>query len=98
MRSVRCGGSDVHCCAYSIATGNWYSTNWGDTCITKDDWPGQEIMHETGEIAMLLDLVAGTLTIYKNGRLLRIVQERLAGEYHGWYHSVTAASVLKEVT
>ena len=47
---------------------------------------------------MLLDYGPGTLTIYKNGRRLGIVQERLAGGYSGWYHSVaTPASVSKEV-
>ena len=40
-----------------------------------------EEMQETGEIAMLLDYVAGTLTIYKNNRRLGIVQEGLTGEY-----------------
>ena len=80
-RFVRCGGSDVHCCAYSCAGGGWYSTNWGEKYITKEDWPGKEEMLETGEIEMLLDLVAGTLTLYKNSRRLGIVQKGLAGEY-----------------
>ena len=89
MSSVRCDGSDVHCCAYSCACGAWFSTNWGDTYIARggatydarEGWPGMEEMRETGEIAMLLDYGAGTLTIYKNNRRLGIVQEGLAGEY-----------------
>ena len=81
MSSVMCGGSDVHCCAYSCAGGGWYSTSWGGTYIAGEDWPGMEEMQETGEIAMLLDYVAGTLTIYKNNRRLGIVQEGLTGEY-----------------
>ena len=38
-------------------------------------------MRESGEIAMLLDYDAGTLTLYKNNRRLGIVQDGLAGEY-----------------
>ena len=81
MSSVRCGGSDIHCCAYTTMDGYWHSTNWRDRKIMRQDWPGREEMREPGEIAMLLDLGAGTLTIYKNGRQLGIVQEGLAGEY-----------------
>ena len=40
-----------------------------------------EEMQETGEIAMLLDYVAGTLTIYKNNRRLGVMKNGLAGEY-----------------
>ena len=79
--SMRCIGSGIHCCAYSCVNGNWYSTNWGNAYVEREDWPGVENMQQSGEIAMLLDFVAGTLTIYKNGRRLGIAQEGLAGEY-----------------
>ncbi|EJK56904.1 hypothetical protein THAOC_23115 [Thalassiosira oceanica] len=81
ISSVRSGGCDVHCCAYSLVGGGWYSTNWGETYIAREDWPGMEDMQENGEMSMLLDYGAGTLTIYKNNRRLGIVQEGLAGEY-----------------
>ncbi|EJK67715.1 hypothetical protein THAOC_11217, partial [Thalassiosira oceanica] len=49
ISSVRCGGCDVHCCAYSLVGGVWYSTNWGETYIAREDWPGMEDMQENGE-------------------------------------------------
>ena len=93
MSSVRSGGCDVHCCAYSFAGGGWFSTNWGDTYIARENWPGMEAMQESGEIAMLLDYSAGTLTIYKNNRRLGIVQDGLAGEYLWMVTLGSAASI-----
>ena len=46
-----------------------------------------EILNEDGIIGMLLDLDEGTLAVYKNGRRLGVMKNRLSGEYC-WFTSL----------
>ena len=76
--------SKVHCCMYSSSFGNCSASDWGDPSgeiITNINWDGMESVSSGDEIGMLLDSDEGTLSVYKNGRKLRIMQRGLAGPY-----------------
>ena len=51
-------------------------------CLIKPGWEGMEVTHEAEfKIGLTLDLDAGTLDVYKNGRRLGTMKTRLTGEY-----------------
>ena len=51
-------------------------------CLSKSGWEGMEVTHEAEfKIGLTLDLDAGTLDVYKNGRRLGTMKSRLNGEY-----------------
>ena len=74
---------------YVTHTGNCISSNWlepgpyydGTRSHITEDWEGMETMSPVDEIGMLLDLDEGTLSVYKNGRKLGIMERGLAGHY-----------------
>ena len=87
-------GNDLHCCSYHSSRGKCYHASWSD----EDNWvggvwEGMEPLEETeqpiGEIdnlkvGLLLDLNSGTLSVFKDGRMLGVMKEGLTGAYC-WY-------------
>ncbi|EJK74198.1 hypothetical protein THAOC_04133, partial [Thalassiosira oceanica] len=80
QRTARWGESIVHCCTYDCFDGRCYWTDWGNG---RDSfhWQGREGLPGRGTIGLLLDLDEGTLSVFKNGRLLGVMKEGLGGEY-----------------
>ena len=73
--------SNVHYCSLPIHTrpGSCFLTDWYRWRF--HEWDGSEGFAIGDKIGMLLDLDAGTLCIYKNGRSLGIMKDELMGEY-----------------
>merc|ERR1711862_134010 len=82
----RWGASDVNCCAFSCSSGYCFWSDWTEYDCD-DDWEGMGILLEDGTIGMLLDLDEGTLAVYKNGRRLGAMKDRLSSEYC-WFTSI----------
>ncbi|EJK74975.1 hypothetical protein THAOC_03321 [Thalassiosira oceanica] len=76
---------DIHCCSYYCWGGSCCRTDWYTQSI--DDWAGQEDLRLPSTIGLLLDLVEGSLSVYKNGRKLGIMASGLKGEYC-WFASM----------
>lgn len=81
------GEGNVHCCLYydfdsTCEWSNWDSTEEG---IHKEKrWPGMlgsSFLHDTREYGFLLDLDAGTLSMYEDDRCLGVMMRGLTGEY-----------------
>ena len=72
--------SNVHYCSLTISTrpGSCFLTDWYRWRF--HDWDGSEGFEISDKIGMLLDLDAGTLSIYKNGRRLGIMKDEIMGE------------------
>ena len=69
------GGSDPHTedgtCFYDSATGGCYSSGW------YENWAGRQRATATGDrIGMLLDLDQGSMSVWKNGERLGVMQKR----------------------
>eukprot|EP00985_Skeletonema_marinoi_P031079 scaffold35914_cov153-Skeletonema_marinoi.AAC.2 len=81
------GEGDIHCCLYYDFEGtcewsNWDSKNEGIT--TDQRWDGMiggSYVHDTREYGLLLDLDAGTLSMYKDDKYLGVMMRGLTGEY-----------------
>mmetsp|Transcript_1606 Transcript_1606/g.2207 ORF Transcript_1606/g.2207 Transcript_1606/m.2207 type:complete len:376 (-) Transcript_1606:135-1262(-) len=58
------------------------------------EWDGMESIGDGDTLGMLLDLEAGELTLYKNGRRLGVMKDGLDGEYC-WYCVVNPGDVVK---
>lgn len=86
-RTEKWGTSDINCCSYYCEHGNCCWSNWSD--FHTEQYEGMESFNENGTIGLLLDLDEGTLTVYKNGRLLGVMKKGLFGEYC-WYISMTS--------
>ena len=74
----RWGDGDVQWCMYSQWEGTCSWSDWETDSSDKYDvrWSGMEAFEfEDGELGLLLDLDAGTLTAYKNGRRLGIMKD-----------------------
>ena len=87
-RTSKWGGSIVQCCTYYCGNGHCNWTDWNNDEITFG-WQGSEGLEESGTIGLLLDLNEGTLSVFKNDRLLGEMKNGLDGEYC-WF--VTTAS------
>ncbi len=79
-RTERWGDSDVHWCTFSHWDGTCSWTDWSvesESTVNDDaDWSGMEgFEFDDGELGLLLDLDAGTLTAYKNGRRLGVMKD-----------------------
>ena len=82
-------GGDLHTCSYHCGEGKCYFANWNDEGKDDDDgwegddWEGSETVRVVDNLAvgLLLDLDAGTLSVYKDGRKLGVMKEGLAGAY-----------------
>ena len=73
--------SNAHCCMYSAANTDCWTSSWDGSRISGSVWDGMEGMGSRDKIGLLLDLNEGTLTVYKNGRKLGVMKSGLAGEY-----------------
>ena len=88
-------GDDLHCCSYSSFNGKCCSANWNDEDKGEDDdwngddWVGMEPVRIVDGLAvgLLLDLDAGTLSVFKDGRKLGVMKEGLTGAYCWFVYS-----------
>ncbi|EJK59319.1 hypothetical protein THAOC_20475 [Thalassiosira oceanica] len=88
QRSDEWGNGNVHACEYYCGDGEKFWTDWVADHSEWEDWEGMEDC-ETGDIiGMLLNLVEGTLTVYKNNRRLGVMKDGLSGSYC-WYAGVS---------
>jgi hypothetical protein len=76
-------GDNINYCSYLASTysepGCCYWTSRKEREYR--EWDGSESLEPDDEIGMLLDLEAGTISVYRNGRLLGMMKDGLAGEY-----------------
>ncbi|EJK60616.1 hypothetical protein THAOC_18993 [Thalassiosira oceanica] len=86
QRTAKWGGSNFHCCAYHSYLGDCFWTDW-ENFHGASNWQGQVGLGESGTVGLLLDLNEGTLSIFKSGRRLGVLRNRLGGEYV-WFVSV----------
>ena len=85
-------GDDLHICSYDSGEGSCYFANWNDDDKDEDDgwtgeeWEGREPAPVVNNLAvgLLLDLDAGTLSVFKDGKKLGVMKEGLTGAYC-WY-------------
>ena len=81
QRTAKWGDSNVHCCTYCCSNGQCYWTDWHYD-KNASDWQGRDGLGGSGgTIGLLLDLDEGTLSLFKNGRLLGMMKDGLSGEY-----------------
>ena len=71
----------INCSIYFSFDGYCLSHDWGGGNPVIEPWDGMENLSPPGKIGMLLDLDEGTLSVYKNGRRLGVMQRGLAGHY-----------------
>ncbi|EJK70318.1 hypothetical protein THAOC_08333 [Thalassiosira oceanica] len=83
QRTAKWRDSSVHSCAYLCSSGFCYWTDWDNDGVSdhSSDWQGRGGLGGSSTIGMLLDLDEGTLTVFKDGRRLGVMKERLGGEY-----------------
>ncbi|EJK49272.1 hypothetical protein THAOC_31875 [Thalassiosira oceanica] len=87
QRSDDWGDSDVHECDFSCDDGTLSFTAWEENAIdeiSNYEWVGMESCQSGDTVGMLLNLDEGTLTVYKNNRLLGMMKDGLSGPYC-WY-------------
>lgn len=82
----RWGESNKHWCAYSSHNGLRYSADWENLPGIDEEWDSGAglatvLPGERAKVGLLLDLDEGTLTVYKDGRRLGVIQDGLTGEY-----------------
>ena len=84
-RTDNWGSGIVHLCDYSSAIGTMRWTNWD---VSEElrlglhlEWEGMERCKSGDTVGMLLDLDAGTLSVYKNNRRLGVMKDGLDGSY-----------------
>jgi len=83
IRASHWGDGNVNCCTFFGEDGScwWSSGEWSGNDGDRE-WPGNEAMgFDPCTIGLLLDLNAGTLTVYKNSRRLGVMMRGLTGEY-----------------
>ena len=84
IRASHWGSVNVNCCTYFGHGGScWWSSGEG-TCNYGDrTWSGIQGMGvlDTCTVGLLLDLEAGTLTVYKDTHCLGVMKRGLTGEY-----------------
>jgi len=79
----------VQCCLYRTVDGKCLSCDWANESSfsilnwdgLESGWQGRESIPSGLEIALLLDLDEGTLSVYKNGRKLGVMKRGLMGPY-----------------
>ena len=86
QRSAEWGDCKLHACEYFTGDGNMNCTSWDDEEEEYEDavWGGMETCETGDTVGMLLNLVEGTLTVYKNNRRLGVMKSGLSGPYC-WY-------------
>ena len=99
QRSDEWGVGNVQACEYFCGTGRNSWTRWEDDDEEEEEertligWEGMESCETGDTIGMLLNLVEGTLTVYKNNRRLGVMKDGLSGSYC-WYGSVSSGSAV----
>ncbi|EJK44982.1 hypothetical protein THAOC_36436, partial [Thalassiosira oceanica] len=83
QRSDDWGNSHVHACDFCCYDGTMSFTDWDDYIID-NEWEGKEPCQSGDTIGMLLNFNEGTLTVYRNNRLLGVLKDGLSGPYC-WY-------------
>lgn len=80
-RTDRWGDSTVHHCAI-VSRGGYCWSDWVER-YEFDNWDEHEedFFGKGDVIGMLLDLEAGTLSVYRNGRRLGVMKDDLSGDY-----------------
>jgi len=73
--------SNDHCCMYSAANSDCWTSGWDDSRVSGSAWDGMERMSSGDILGLLLDLDEGTLSVYKNGKKLGVMKRGLAGPY-----------------
>lgn len=87
-RTDEWGSGNVHACHCSLYTGRISWTNWAGEEQLGAVWEGRGERCGSGDtVGMLLNLDNGTLTAYKNNRLLGVMKDGLSGSYC-WYTTV----------
>lgn len=92
-RNDRWGEDDVNCCMYYSTYGTCSWSDWQTETTHGHAWGGSQILLGNGEIGMLLDLDAGSLAVFMDGRRLGTMMEGLSGEYC-WAASVWSGTKL----
>ncbi|EJK47999.1 hypothetical protein THAOC_33241, partial [Thalassiosira oceanica] len=83
IRASYWGDGNVNCCTYDGEDGScWWSSGRGTGDEGDNTWSGNEVLGvDPCTIGLLLDLNAGTLTVYRNSRRLGVMKRGLTGEY-----------------
>ena len=92
QRNSKWGDSNVHCCSYYCSSGDCYWTDWNNN-VRCSFSQGSEVLRGSGTIGLLLDLDEGTLSVFKNGRRLRVMKGGLGGKYV-WFVSVSTVCTI----
>ena len=98
QRSDEWGFGNVQACEYFCGTGEMSWSDWDEEDEEEEEraligWEGIESCGTGDTIGMLLNLVEGTLTVYKNNRRLGVMKDGLSGSYC-WYGSVSRGSAV----
>ena len=83
QRTVRWGDSHVHCCHVDIPSGNFSSYDW----VREPTSGAVEGFQRDEPLGLHLDLEAGTLTLYQDGRRVAMLKDGLSGQYC-WFGAV----------
>ena len=94
QRTAKWGDSNIHCCTYYCDHGRCYWADWNNQNIYSSEWQGREGLTRSGTIGLLLDLNEGTLSVFKNGRLLGVLKNGLDGEYC-WFVAVSSTYTIR---
>ncbi|EJK51996.1 hypothetical protein THAOC_28777 [Thalassiosira oceanica] len=81
QRSDDWDDSDVHACDFNCDDGKMSWTNWDDELNEGKEWDGMESCQSGDTVGMLLNLDEGTLSVYRNNRLLGVLKTGLSGPY-----------------
>ncbi|EJK44935.1 hypothetical protein THAOC_36486 [Thalassiosira oceanica] len=98
IRASHWGDENVNCCTFFGVDGScWWSSGEG-TCNEGDrEWWGNQSMGVVPcTMGLLLDLKAGTLTVYRNNRRLGVMMRGLTGEYCWMVIPLTACMISVE--
>ena len=96
-------GNDLHCCIYHSFDGMCYHASWSDDW-EGDEWEGMEPLAQTGQpigdtdnvnVGLLLDLISGTLSVFKDGRKLGVMKEGLTGAYCWYFCGIEVTCMVK---
>ncbi|EJK61552.1 hypothetical protein THAOC_17941 [Thalassiosira oceanica] len=99
-------GNDLHCCCFESERGRCFCADWSDEDHgagddddwVGDGWDGMEPLNGIGDctVGLLLDLNRGTLSVFKDDRMLGVMKEGLTGAYC-WYVCCTEATCEVEI-
>ena len=94
QRTVKWGDSNIHCCVYDCDVGSCSLTDWGSNTRSPWWWQGEEGSGGSGTVGLLLDLDGGTLSVFKDGRRLGVMKNRLNGEYCWFVNAYSAGTTI----